>query len=356
MDNNTVNIIINSLTQGGAEKVAINLSEKLCENKVKNIIVLQNNIDFYKKKKNKIHLSKKEKSSPIEKLFNLYSYLKHENGPIISFSLDLSFYVIFLRKIKLIDNKIICRFINNPESEVSGSLIKNIKKKLLFYFLKKSDAILCQSDAMVKSLIDNYSFPKDKLIRIYNPVIKPEKLNISNKKDDILRLLFLGRLTYQKNLSHIVLIAKELKKQNKKFIWVILGDGEEKLMLHNEIKKNNLSRNILLLGPKNNTEKYYRWADATTLVSHYEGLPNVLLESISYGTPCISYDCKTGPSEIIKENVNGFLIPQYDTLLFSNMLNINTIRKLKSPDLYYTIPNFHSEIVIKQYISLIKRN
>ncbi|MEY0977861.1 glycosyltransferase [Providencia rettgeri] len=356
MDNNTVNIVINSLTQGGAEKVAINLSEKFSEFKIKNIILLQNNINFYNNKKNTINLSQKEKSSPIEKILNLYSYFKHERGPIISFSLDLSFYLVFLKKMNLIDNKIICRFINNPESEVSGSLIKNIKKKLLFYFLKKSDVILCQSDAMIKSLIDNYNFPKSKLVRIYNPVLKPELTNLSNRKDNILRLLFVGRLTHQKNLSHIISIAKELKKQNKKFLWVILGNGEEKLILHDEIKNNNLSKNILLLGPKNNTDKYYRWADATTLVSHYEGLPNVLLESISYGTPCISYDCKTGPSEIIKENINGFLIPQYDILLFAEMLNINKLRKLKSSNLYYTIPNFHSDIVIKQYISLIKNN
>lgn len=45
------------------------------------------------------------------------------------------------------------------------------------------------------------------------------------------------------------------------------------------------------------------------MTSRYEGLPMVLLEALSYGLPIVSYDCLTGPREIVSDNINGYIIP-----------------------------------------------
>nr|UEH20032.1 Gtr171 glycosyltransferase [Acinetobacter baumannii] len=58
--------------------------------------------------------------------------------------------------------------------------------------------------------------------------------------------------------------------------------------------------------------KYYMKSSLFCLSSRNEGLPMVLLEAQSYGLPIVSFDCDTGPSDLVEHNVNGFLVPPED--------------------------------------------
>lgn len=349
--NNQVTILINSLVQGGAEKVSLRISDIFEEYGITNNYVIVSNNIFYNTNKKITCLSNKPKVSKLKKIFLLKRFFK-ESNTVLCFSLDLACYLILLRCLGQFKGKIICRFINNPNNEVHGFTSK-IKKKILFSILKKSDFIICQSLNMQKILLNDYSFNKEKTITIYNP-IEFNNNKITQKNKSTINLLFIGRLTHQKNLFDIIKISLELTKKNINFLWNIVGDGEEYNNFKTLIKKNNLSNYIHLLGAKKNVSQYYEEADITTLVSHYEGMPNVLLESIAHGTPVISYDCISGPSEIIQENINGFLIPIYDTKKFADkIMDIEKIKKLKSKDLYNTIPKFPPDIIIKEYKKIL---
>ncbi len=65
----------------------------------------------------------------------------------------------------------------------------------------------------------------------------------------------------------------------------------------------------LLLGRVGNLAEWYQRADLFVLSSRFEGLPNVLLEAMASGCPCVALDCPTGPAELIDHRHNGWLVP-----------------------------------------------
>tara|TARA_B100001996_G_scaffold282340_1_gene222714 strand:+ start:177 stop:857 length:681 start_codon:yes stop_codon:yes gene_type:complete len=147
---------------------------------------------------------------------------------------------------------------------------------------------------------------------ILNPFNFSEIKRKSNKKiknpfsiKNSLKLISVGRLTDQKDFLTI-LKAVKLVKRNVELI--ILGKGIEYLNLKNFIDKNNLSKNINLLGYKTNPFKYIKKADILILSSIFEGSPNVLIEAQFLKKYIISTNCPTGPKEILKNGKLGSLV------------------------------------------------
>ena len=91
-----------------------------------------------------------------------------------------------------------------------------------------------------------------------------------------------------------------------------MGYGTNKKMINNFILNNNLKKAVKVIPFQTNPYKYLKQSDLLVLTSLYEGLPNVLLEAMSYGLPSISFDCDTGPRDMIQDGFNGVLINPED--------------------------------------------
>lgn len=208
-----VTFLINSLTQGGAEKIALQLYLNLSNSvNVINFVTLTNE-DFYKKEIKKHVINHSNKITKTTKFMSLAKYFRGNNDVVLCFSLDLACYLYILRVLNIFKGEVICRFINNPDNEIGTSLINKIKKRFLFYVLKKCDLVICQSDAMKDLLISKYEFNNNKTVRIYNPIPIANNNESSFEQTDkeILKLLFVGRLSEQKNLDDIIRISQLLR-------------------------------------------------------------------------------------------------------------------------------------------------
>lgn len=135
-------------------------------------------------------------------------------------------------------------------------------------------------------------------------------------------VLAVGRCTCQKGFDLLINIWKDVKKNEVAKDWKlkIVGDGEDKDKLVEQAKTLNLLTSIEFYPAQKDLSVYYMNSSIYVMTSRYEGLPMVLLEAISYGLPIISYDCLTGPQEIINDRVNGYLIPFGQKELFASKL------------------------------------
>lgn len=107
--------------------------------------------------------------------------------------------------------------------------------------------------------------------------------------NDCLKILAVGRLCDAKRYDKLIDIAEMLKKKNEDFVIYILGDGPLKEALQTRINEKHLQETVKLLGSKNNIGDYMKSADIFAMVSDYEGLPTVILESLVCGLPYIGF-------------------------------------------------------------------
>lgn len=121
-----------------------------------------------------------------------------------------------------------------------------------------------------------------------------------------------GRLAEQKGFDLLITAFARSDLPGKNWSLVILGEGSERPALEKQIRQLGLQASILLPGNMSDIDAWFCHADIFVLSSRYEGFPNVLMEAMACGLPAIAFDCKSGPSEIIKNGINGILVPSED--------------------------------------------
>lgn len=134
-------------------------------------------------------------------------------------------------------------------------------------------------------------------------------------------ILSSGRLTYQKGFDLLVDAAAQVLPQHPDWRWIVLGEGEDRPLLEQKIRDANLEGRLILMGRVKNVDDYYRKAGLFVMTSRFEGLPMVLLEAKTYRLPLVSFDCPTGPSEVIENGVNGTITAPENTHALASAVN-----------------------------------
>ncbi|HFK1432572.1 TPA: glycosyltransferase [Bacillus cereus] len=206
---------------------------------------------------------------------------------------------------------------NNPSTSPSKKLHRWARN--LSVFLAKG--CIVQTDEQLEY------FPKwmqGRMITIANPIAdeftQKEKIFVEKKIENIIAV---GRLERQKNFEMLIRAFSIVAQKNKDIKLNIYGEGTLYKSLFTYIQELNLENRILLHGRTNNITEALLSSDLFILSSDSEGMPNALMEAMAVGLPCISTDCPTGPSELIKNEYNGYLIPVGDEeALVNNIIKV----------------------------------
>ena len=200
--------------------------------------------------------------------------------------------------------------------------LEKIKKYKKQY--KKYSKIFAITRVMKEEFINKVGIDEKKVELVYNPIdlklIEKKAENVEKKYENYLKqdyFLQVSRLTQQKQPEHLVDIYYKLKQAGIKEKLYFIGDGEKKEIIKQKIKEYNLENDIILLGQIENPYPFFKNAKLFVHTAKYEGLPTVLLESLALGTPVVSYDCPTGPRDILGKNSEyGELISLNDKDMF----------------------------------------
>ena len=198
-----------------------------------------------------------------------------------------------------------------------------LKELIRRFAYPRLDALVCPTAEAAQYLAQAY--PGTKAKRIPNWLTWPMPKSDGAGAPVIRRpgrkvFVACGRFDKLKGFSRLVAMFDGLKNQLPEWDLVIVGDGEDRGLLEAQIAQAKLEGRILLPGWTADMESVYRGADVFLFPSVSEGFALVLAEAMACGLPCLSYDCKVGPAEIIRASVDGVLIPVGDEAAFSGAM------------------------------------
>ncbi|WP_234571718.1 glycosyltransferase family 4 protein [Rhodohalobacter sp. 614A] len=168
-------------------------------------------------------------------------------------------------------------------------------------------------------LIYERKFPHSNIKAIPNPIYQIKRSHHQDRENSI---LFVGRFIPTKHIDRLIKMFSEINADNWKLI--IVGGDHGKSKLSNDLKaligELNLENSVFLEGYQSNVDQYYLTSKIFAFPSSSEGFPNVVGEALSAGLPVVAYDCVAGPSEMIENRNNGFLIDLHNEKMFKEKL------------------------------------
>ncbi|MBT1169957.1 glycosyltransferase family 4 protein [Bifidobacterium sp. SO4] len=196
-------------------------------------------------------------------------------------------------------------------------------------------------------------FPADKLRVINNP--SPfEHVTPSPRVEHT--VLAVGRLTEQKGFDRLIAAWSRIEDRAGDWKLAIVGSGELESELKRQVDDFGLS-NVRFIPATSNIEQWYDNASIYAMTSRFEGFPMVLLEAMAKGLPIVAYDCLTGPSELVDDDVNGHLVQDGDEERFAeNLLSLMWNRQLQDRYSYGAlrlISDFSINAITRQWEELI---
>jgi glycosyltransferase involved in cell wall biosynthesis len=354
---------------GGTERVIFNLSEKLikknCDITIISLQTFHKSYEIPKYIKTETLSTEKSIFYRLPKFFifhafikiiNVIKLLRHFNKmktKLDKFDLILNQETVVLPTFALkksTKNKIFLWVHNDRHIKLKTKLKRWMYKKRL-----DGTKIITVSQG-VKNFLKQCNV-KAKIIKtIYNPFDIKLITELSKKPNTQIPsesyIIHAGIFCPQKRHDRLLKAFKKLKTECKLVLLTHHNDELEKL-----IKENGLENKVIIAGFQKNPYPWFKCAKLSVLCSDYEAMPMVIVESLACSCPVVSTDCRSGPNEILVNDLTKWLVPMNkdedkltDNLAAKIDEALNTKIKI-DPNVF---ERFDADKIADEYLSLIK--
>ena len=324
-------LIVPNLRLGGQERVAVNTAEMLSNRYKVTMLTFDNSEPAYEWSGNLIDIKIPAKPNIILKVINVLK--RAWKVKKIKKMLGIDYTISFGESANIVN--VISRNGDKIITSIHG--YADLSQKLMDkYIYMNSDKVICCSEE-IKSKYDSLFADYGNAVTLYNPydINYIKKMGEEAVNDVVFTentLIAHGRLDKVKNYARLIKAVYLARQEIKDISLVIIGEGSERERLEDLVKKFGLGGFAELIGFRKNPFAYISKSKLYVLSSLNEGFPNALVEGMAL-LPVIAVDCKSGPREILNEEVGGekckgmeeasygILVSQTDETEFSYEIN-----------------------------------
>lgn len=259
------------------------------------------------------------------------------------------FPVIFGKKIPVVYERHVSKQIefNSDEDSFLKKIWLGVKLRLMNYGGSKFHKFIVLTNGNLSE------WNLKNLLVIPNPLPfnTREKSSLNNKK-----VLVVGKQSYQKGYDRLLEIWKKVHLLHPDWKLEIYGKIDADLGLESKAVKLGLSSVVDFYPPVKNIQEKYKESSIYVMTSRFEGFGMVLIEAMSYGVPCVSFNCPYGPADIIQDSIDGFLAPNHDVDTFASklllLINDTELRSRMGKCSKENVLRYSIEKVVKQWDEL----
>ncbi len=358
---------ITSLTLGGAERVLVDIANRLSSKYEITIFTIYANGELEHQLNSNIKLvsiynTSRKSLNSIQKalisfklFFNKHSiygkYLKDK------FDTEIAFLEGPITRLFSVKNEKVCKiaWVHNDISQVFGTNFKAKLKRILDgKVYTKYKKIVLVSNENLENFKSAYPFINSNNLQVIynyiNPQIVKEKSNYpidSCFDNNTFNIITVARLVPQKALDRLIRIHSKLIEDGVLHNIYVIGEGPEESKLECLIKDLHVENSFSLLGKIENPYPYIKQSDALALLSYFEGYGMVIEEAKILGKYIIVTD--TAAREAIFEYPNSKIVDNTETAIYEGLKELINNGKMKDVNL-----NYNNEQYIEKIINLIE--
>ena len=351
-----------SLSGGGAERVLFSLAGGFADHGLDVDLVLAKAEGAYiQQLPENIRVVDLGQQRVLRSLPGLVAYLKREQPAALLSGLEhANLIAIWAKRVARVDTRVVASVHSTASQSTGGNAItRHVVNMLLKSAYRHADGMIAVSKGVADDYANVMRVPRQALQVIYNPAVTHEIFRRANEtpphpwhaeKTSPL-VVSAGRLTIAKDYPTLIRAMATVHTQTGARL-VILGEGEERGRLTDQIRKEGLDTVIDMPGFTDNPFSYMKHSDVFVLSSAWEGFGMALVEAMATGTPVVATDCPNGPAEILENGKWGRLVPVGDAPALAAAM-VETLRHPRRNAAVARANDFSLDKIIHEYAHVL---